>query len=349
MSELTPVEGAPESLTPPMASTPATAAAPEAAASEAAAAVVSAETAKTVSVRALLEAGAHLGHRANRWNPKMRPYIYGTRNGISIIDLRKSAVLFRDACDAVARVAARGDSVLFVCTKKQGQMAVAEEAARAGMPYVTQRWLGGMLTNFQTIKQSIDKLKRFEEMERDGTLSSYTKKEQLTMNREREKLMRNLGGIREMPRLPGAIFVIDTNMEALAITEAKRLGMPIIAVVDTNSTPDDITHPIPANDDAIRVIRLVASKIADACIEGKRSFEEIQTARREEARTRREPAAPGSDSAPRKASGGGKVEVVVKKRTGGRRGPRREEGAEGGADAAASEGAEMAASGDSAE
>jgi small subunit ribosomal protein S2 len=275
---------------------------------------LSATGAKAITIRALLEAGAHLGHRVNRWNPKMRPYIYGARNGISIIDLQKSAELFRKAYAIVAQTTARGEQVLFVCTKKQGSPVIEEEARRAGQPFVSYRWLGGMLTNYTTIKGSVDKLKRIEAMATDGTYDRLTKRETVELDRSKEKLERNLGGIRDMPRLPGLVFIIDTNKESLAVEEATRLGIPVVAVIDTNSSPDDITYPIPANDDAIRVIRLIAATVAEACIEGARSHEQVAAARRDEARAKRSEApahaAPAGD---RKPAGPGKVEVLVKK------------------------------------
>jgi small subunit ribosomal protein S2 len=225
-------------------------------------------TTTAISMKQLLEAGVHFGHQTKRWNPKMKPYIFGARNGIYIIDLQKTVGLFRRAFTFVSETVGRGGKVLFVGTKKQAQDALAEEAQRAGQYFVNNRWLGGTLTNFRTIKQGIDRLKTIERMEQDGTFERLPKKEVAALQREREKLEKNLGGIKEMSKLPGAVFVIDPKKEHIAIHEAGRLGIPVVAVVDTNCDPEGIDYVIPGNDDAIRSIRLFASKIADACVEG---------------------------------------------------------------------------------
>lgn len=228
-----------------------------------------------VTMKELLEAGVHFGHQTKRWNPKMKPYIFGARNGIYIIDLQKTVRMFRDAYDFIADTVANGKSVLFVGTKKQARDAIYEEANRAEMFYVHNRWLGGMLTNFQTIKQSIDRLNRLNDILNDEeTLNLYVKKERLSLAKERVKLDNNLGGIRSMGKLPGAVFIIDPKNEAIAVREARRLGIPIVAVVDTNCDPDEIDYVIPGNDDAIRAIRLITSKMADACFEGRELYKE---------------------------------------------------------------------------
>jgi small subunit ribosomal protein S2 len=221
-----------------------------------------------ITMKQLLEAGVHFGHQTKRWNPKMKPYIFGARNGIYIIDLQKTVQLARAAFKFVADVTARGGSVLFVGTKKQAQDTIREEAVRASQFYVTSRWLGGTLTNFKTIKQGIDRLKTLEKMAEDGTFERLPKKEVANLERERVKLERNLGGVKEMTRLPGCVFVIDPKKEHIAVHEASRLGIPVIGVVDTNCDPEGIDFVIPGNDDAIRSIKLFTSKIADACLEG---------------------------------------------------------------------------------
>jgi small subunit ribosomal protein S2 len=221
-----------------------------------------------ITMRQMLEAGVHFGHQTKRWNPKMKPYIFGARNGIYIIDLQKTVVLARAALRFVSDVTARGGSVLFVGTKKQAQDVVREEAARSGQFFVTNRWLGGTLTNFKTIKQGIDRLKTIEAMAEDGTYTRLPKKEVAGLEREREKLEKNLGGIKNTNRLPGAVFVIDPKKEALAVHEANRLGIPVLGLVDTNCDPEGIDYVIPGNDDAIRSIKLFTGKIADAAIEG---------------------------------------------------------------------------------
>jgi small subunit ribosomal protein S2 len=222
----------------------------------------------SITMKELLEAGVHFGHQTKRWNPKMKPYIFGARNGIYIIDLQKTVRLFKNAYNFVVDAARNGETVLFVGTKKQAQDSVAEEAQRCGMYYVNQRWLGGMLTNFSTVKQSIDRLKRIDAMFADGSIEAYTKKEALQMEKEREKLEKTLGGIKGMGRVPGVLFVVDPKNEEIAVQEAKKLGIRVVAIVDTNCDPDNIDYVIPGNDDAIRAIRLLSSKMADAVIEG---------------------------------------------------------------------------------
>ncbi len=225
-----------------------------------------------ITMKQLLEAGVHFGHQTKRWNPKMKPYIFGARNGIYIIDLQKTVGLARQALRFVSDAVAKGGSVLFVGTKKQAQDAIREEAARSGMFFVTNRWLGGTLTNFKTVKQGIERLKTIEKMAADGTYERLPKKEIASLEREREKLEKNLGGIKEMSRLPAAVFVIDTKKEYIAVHEANRLGIPVVAVVDTNCDPEGIEYVIPGNDDAIRSIRLFTGKVAEACIEGKARY-----------------------------------------------------------------------------
>ena len=225
-----------------------------------------------ITMKQLLEAGVHFGHQTKRWNPKMKPYIFGARNGIYIIDLQKTVGLARNALRFVSDAVAKGGSVLFVGTKKQAQDAIREEAVRSGMFFVTNRWLGGTLTNFKTVKQGIDRLKAIEKMAGDGTYERLPKKEVASLEREREKLEKNLGGIKELSRLPVAVFVIDTKKEHIAVHEANRLGIPVVAVVDTNCDPEGIDYVIPGNDDAIRSIRLFTGKIAEACIEGRTRY-----------------------------------------------------------------------------
>ncbi|MBE6349162.1 MAG: 30S ribosomal protein S2 [Spirochaetaceae bacterium] len=220
-----------------------------------------------VTMKSLLESGVHFGHQVKRWDPRMKKYIFAERNGIHIIDLQKTIVSIKDAYDAVRKVTSAGKSVLFVGTKKQAQQSIAKEAERCGMYYVNNRWLGGMLTNFSTIKKSLLRLKKIEKMEVDGTFDGLTKKEISTLLKEKSKLEKNLGGIKEMKELPGIIFIIDTHKEQIAVAEARRMGIPIVAVVDTNCNPEGIDYPIPGNDDAIRAINLFTSIIANAVIE----------------------------------------------------------------------------------
>jgi small subunit ribosomal protein S2 len=231
-----------------------------------------------VTMKELLEAGVHFGHQTKRWNPKMKPYIFGARNGIYIIDLQKTVRMFKNVYDFVVDTVAGGKPVLFVGTKKQARESIYEEANRCEMFYVHNRWLGGMLTNYQTIKQSIDRLNYLNNIINDGSIELFPKKERLKLEKERVKLDNNLGGIRTMAGLPGAIFVVDPRKEAIAVREGKRLNIPIIAIVDTNCDPDEIDYIIPGNDDAIRAIRLISSRIADACIEGTERLAEKQQA-----------------------------------------------------------------------
>jgi small subunit ribosomal protein S2 len=226
----------------------------------------------TITMKELLEAGVHFGHQAKRWNPKMKKYIFGERNGIYIIDLQKTLKLFKEAYDFVRTSSSQGKDILFVGTKKQAQDAITEEAKRCGMYYIASRWLGGMLTNFATIKKSIDRLKKIEKMKEDGTYDKLTKKEVARLEKERTKLEKILCGIKTMPGLPSLLFVIDPRNEQIAVQEANRLGIPVVAVVDTNCDPDNIDYVIPGNDDAIRAIRLMASKVADAVIEGRQAI-----------------------------------------------------------------------------
>jgi len=227
-----------------------------------------------ITMRQLLEAGVHFGHNTGRWNPKMKQYIFGARNGIHIIDLQHTVKLFRQAFQAVIDATSRGELVLFVGTKKQAQDVIVEEAGRSGQLYVTQRWLGGTLTNFKTVKGSLDRLRGLEKMEEDGTLFALTKREQIEIRRDREKLMKSLGGIKGMSKLPGMLFVIDPHKEHIAVDEARKLEIPVVAVTDTNCDPDRIDYVIPGNDDAIRAIKLFAAKIADAAILGTKVYKE---------------------------------------------------------------------------
>jgi small subunit ribosomal protein S2 len=240
-----------------------------------------------ITMRQMLEAGVHFGHQTKRWNPKMKPYIFGARNGIYIIDLQKTVGLARAALRFVSDVTARGGAVLFVGTKKQAQDVVREEASRAGQYFVTNRWLGGTLTNFKTIKQGIDRLKSLETMKEDGTFDRLPKKEVAALEREREKLEKNLGGVKQLSRLPGAVFVIDPKKEAIAVHEANRLGIPVIGLVDTNCDPEGIDYVIPGNDDAIRSIKLFTGKIADACVEGSARYRASGAAERDAEEQRR--------------------------------------------------------------
>jgi small subunit ribosomal protein S2 len=231
-----------------------------------------------ITMKELLESGVHFGHQTKRWNPKMKQYIFGARNGIYIIDLQKTVRMFRRVYDFVIDTVGSGKMLLFVGTKKQARDAIYEEANRCEMFYVHNRWLGGMLTNFQTIKKSIERLNYLNTIVNDGSINLFPKKERLQLEKERVKLDNNLGGIRTMNDLPGAIFVVDPKNEAIAVREGKRLGIPIIAIVDTNCNPDDIDYIIPGNDDAIRAIRLITSRIAEACIEGNERLAEKQQA-----------------------------------------------------------------------
>jgi len=231
-----------------------------------------------LTMKQLLEAGVHFGHQTRRWNPKMRPYIFGSRNGIHIIDLQRTVKLFREAYQFIVDITSAGETVLFVGTKRQAQDAIREHATRCGMFYVNHRWLGGTLTNFRTIKQRIERLKELDAMFEDGSINRFPKKEILQLERERQKLERNLGGIKEMSHYPGAVYIVDPHREKIAVAEANRLSIPVVAIIDTNCDPDVIDYPIPGNDDAIRAINLITGKIADACIEGRQKYLEMQQA-----------------------------------------------------------------------
>jgi small subunit ribosomal protein S2 len=268
-----------------------------------------------ITMRQLLEAGVHFGHQTKRWNPKMRPYIFGARNGIHIIDLQHTVRLFRHAFNFLVEMTASGGTVLFIGTKKQAQDVIAEEARRAGMSFVTNRWLGGTLTNFRTVKGSIERLRTIEKMAEDGTFSRMTKKEVLQLTRERAKLEKSLGGIKNMSSLPGAVFIVDPNKEHIAVAEARKLELPVIAVTDTNCDPDLVDYVIPGNDDAIRAVRLFSSKVADACLLGQRLGRERSVGKEKGAQMapqgaaeKPEPEAPRAPAGPEP-----KVEVVSRR------------------------------------
>jgi len=231
-----------------------------------------------ISMKQLLEAGVHFGHQTKRWNPKMKEYIFGERNGIYIIDLQKTLKMFKEASKFVQDNAAEGRTILFVGTKRQAQEAVAEEASRCGMFYINQRWLGGLLTNWVTVQKSVKRLKELDEMATDGRYELLPKKEVVKLERERKHLQANLAGIKNLGRLPDAIFVIDSNKEGIAVKEARKLGIPVVAVVDTNCDPSEVDYIIPGNDDALRAIRLFASKIADSVVEGSQAMSDKQSA-----------------------------------------------------------------------
>jgi len=253
-----------------------------------------------VTMRQMLEAGVHFGHQTRFWNPKMAEYIFGDRNKIHIINLEKTLPMFNDALNAISKIAAANGKILFVGTKRAARAAIAEEAARCGMPFVNHRWLGGMLTNFNTVRQSIRRLKELETMSTDGSFDKMIKKEALTRTREMEKLDKTLGGIKDMNGLPDAVFVIDTGTESIAVHESKVLGIPTIGVVDTNNSPDDVDYIVPGNDDAIRSIKLYIEAVADAIIEGKAASLNIGAAEAED-----EVAAKGAakkKAAPKKAA-----------------------------------------------
>ena len=228
-----------------------------------------------ISMKQLLEAGVHFGHQTRRWNPKMAEYIFTERNGIYIIDLQKTVKKIEEAYAFIKEVAESGKEVLFVGTKKQAQDSIKEEAERVGMYWVNARWLGGMMTNFKTIKKRIDRLEQLTKMEEDGTFDLLPKKEVINLKAEREKLEKYLGGIKDMNKLPGALFVVDPRKEKIAIEEAKKLGIPVVAIVDTNCDPEDVDYVIPGNDDAIRAVKLIASTIANAIIEGKQGVDAL--------------------------------------------------------------------------
>jgi len=245
-----------------------------------------------ITMKQLLETGVHFGHQTRRWNPKTKPYIFAAKNGIYIIDLQKTVPLFEKAYNFIRETVAQGGSILFVGTKKQAQESVREEALRCGMHYVNHRWLGGTLTNFHTIKKSIERLKKLEEMESGETsviFESLPKKEKLRLRKIRIKLERSLGGIKNMDGLPQAVFIIDTKKEYIAVAEARKLHIPVVAILDTNCDPDEVDYPIPGNDDAIRAIRLFCSKIAEAVLEGKRIREELMQAEQDKAMEEPEP------------------------------------------------------------
>lgn len=225
-----------------------------------------------LALKDLLEAGVHFGHQTKRWNPKMRPFIFAEKNGIHVIDLRRTMDATQHALTAVRGIAEAGKSVLFLGTKTQAKTAIKEEAERSGMPYVTERWLGGTLTNFETVRRSLNKLEHLESLESEGKMGQFHKKEALRMAKEKEKLLRALGGIRTMDKLPGLIFIVDTTKEYNAVREARKLGIPIVALVDTNADPTEVDYPIPANDDAMRAIRLFSRCVADAVLEGRAKY-----------------------------------------------------------------------------
>ena len=236
-----------------------------------------------ISMKQLLEAGVHFGHQTRRWNPKMKEYIFTERNGIYIIDLQKTVKKAEEAYNFVRSVAEAGDSILFVGTKNQAQESIEQEAKRCEMFYVNQRWLGGMLTNFKTIQTRIAKLRKIEKMEADGDFAYLPKKEVIKLKAEQEKLEKNLSGIKDMKKLPGAMFVVDPRKEHIAVMEARALGIPVVAIVDTNCDPDEVDYAIPGNDDAIRAVKLIASKMADAVLEGRQGEQMIDAAAEEEA------------------------------------------------------------------
>ena len=255
-----------------------------------------------VTIRELLEAGVHFGHQTRRWDPKMKKFIFMERNGIYIIDLQKTAKEIERACHIVLEVAKKGAPVLFVGTKKQAKEVIREQAERCGMFYVVERWLGGTLTNFQTIRQSIKRLDDLDKMSADGTYDLLMKKEVLQFEKQRSKLQRILGGIRAMPRLPGLLFVVDTKKEHIAVAEANRLGIPVVAILDTNCNPDVIDYPIPGNDDAIRSITLITRLIGDAVLEGREGMEAEQALEEKETSQGEEKKTPRKRSTPRRKS-----------------------------------------------
>src|SRR5437868_3220708 len=267
-----------------------------------------------VSMRQMLEAGVHFGHQTRFWNPKMAPFIFGERNRIHIINLEKTLPLYNDAASFIRQVVADGGRVLFVGTKRSAREAIKAEATRCGMPFVSHRWLGGMLTNFKTVRQSIKRLSALDEMAANGTLDQHSKREAQGLRREREKLERSLGGIKEMDGLPDVLFVVDVGHERIAIHEAKKLGIPVVAVVDTNCAPDDVDYVIPGNDDAMRAIQLYGTGIADAVIEGRSASPEVPTGEDEfvelDAEGKPKPKAAGANAPasapPRRAGGGGR-------------------------------------------
>jgi len=268
----------------------------------------------SIKMKELLEAGVHFGHQTRRWNPKMKPYIFGARNGIHIIDLQKTVKLFSKAYDFLVNTVSEGYSVLFVGTKKQAHDSITEESERCGMFYVINRWLGGTLTNFQTIRKSVGFLKELDGMKKDGSINRYTKKEILKMDKELVKLEKNLGGIKDMDELPGAVFIVDPKKESIAIKEARKLGIPVIAIADTNCDPDEIDYIIPGNDDAIRAIRLFCSKIAEACIEGHNLAEEKLKAQAEVSQEQETAADESGESSVAKEDGSGPEVIFISKK-----------------------------------
>ncbi len=233
------------------------------------------EVLSPITIKQLLEAGVHFGHQTARWNPKMKKYIFGERNGIYIINLELTLGCLEKALVFLKALAAEGKDVLFVGTKKQAQVPLKESAEACGMPYVNQRWLGGMLTNFETIRKSIKKLESIDKMEKDGSFQFITKKEVGSLKKEREKLIKNLSGIREMRKVPGAVFVIDAELEKISIAEARKLGIPVVAVLDTNGNPDNIEYPLPGNDDAIKAIKLFCESVSSALADGRKEFQKV--------------------------------------------------------------------------
>ncbi len=253
------------------------------------------------TMRDMLEAGVHFGHQTHRWNPKMKPFIFGARNGIHIINLQKTYPLFMNAVNFAKSVVASGSQILFVGTKRQAQEVVEEQADRCSMPYVTHRWLGGMLTNFVTIRQSLEKVETINKMLAEGSVEKLKKKEVLSLEKQKEKILKNLGGVSPLTGNPGAVFIVDPKTEKIAIAESRRLKIPIIAMIDTNGDPDEVDYPIPSNDDAIRSIRLFSAAIADAVIEGVEMNKQSVLTGTE-------------DSVPRSSSADSPVEVIVKKK-----------------------------------
>lgn len=243
----------------------------------------------TELIKKLLEAGVHFGHQTKRWNPKMKHFIFGEKSGIYIIDLEKTEKFLNEARIFISEIAAQGKSVLFVGTKKQAQEVVEEEAKRCGAFYVNHRWLGGLLTNFQTVKKSINRFKEINQMEKDGIFESLSKKEIASLTKEKEKLIKNLSGVVEMERLPGALFVIDSKKEETAVLEAKRLNIPVVALIDTNCDPDLIDFPIPGNDDAIKSVKLVTSFIAESVLEGRKRYDAVKAVVQETAKEKEAP------------------------------------------------------------
>ena len=256
-----------------------------------------------ITMKELLEAGVHFGHQTKRWNPKMKEYIFGERNGIYIIDLQKTLKMFKEASKFVQDITATGKTVLFVGTKRQAQDAIAEEAKRCGMFYVNQRWLGGLLTNWVTVQKSVKRLKELDEMSTDGRYELLPKKEVIKLERERKHLEANLAGIKNMNRLPDAVFVIDSNKEQIAVREARKLGIPVVAVVDTNCDPTEVDYVIPGNDDALRAIRLFTSKIADSAAEGVQMIDDKQIAEMQAAAEAADAASQAAAAAPSEDTG----------------------------------------------